>query len=230
MSAAPISNAACAAPIWKAACAALGLLLVSGAALAQTAPGKPQAVPAAKKAARVKTTHLLHLTAVRVERTGWTEQGAMGVVRGAGRILAQCGVLLERVELVSLAVPPVYMDLATPVSGDLANNYRVARPAVYFVRNTRRSPSFEAEAFGRGNTKTRPELTDTVWITHTARDPGIALAHELAHVLMDSGEHSEEPGNLMRDETSASNTRLTAAQCARLRDTATANGLLKKAK
>lgn len=219
-----------AAPVSRAACSVLALLLVSGAALAQIPPGKPQAAPAAKRAARVKTTHLLHLTAVRLERAGWTEQGAMVVVRGAGRILAQCGVLLERVELVSLAVPPVYMDLATPVSGDLANNFRVTKPAVYFVRNTRRNPSFEAEAFGRGNTKTRPELTDTVWITFTARDPGIALAHELAHVLMDSGEHSEEPGNLMRDETSARNTTLTPAQCARLRDTATANGLLKKAK
>jgi hypothetical protein len=43
---------------------------------------------------------------------------------------------------------------------------------------------------------------------------------------MDSGEHSEESGNLMREETTPQNTRLTQAQCARLRETATANGLL----
>jgi len=95
------------------------------------------------------------------------------------------------------------------------------------VRDTRSRPAFDAEAIGRGNSRTRPELADTVWITATTRDPGVALAHELAHVLMDSGEHSEEPGNLMRDETSAKNTALTAAQCVRLRDTASANGLLK---
>jgi hypothetical protein len=44
---------------------------------------------------------------------------------------------------------------------------------------------------------------------------------------MDSGEHSEEPGNLMRDETSAGSTVLSAAQCTRLRDTGRANGLLR---
>jgi hypothetical protein len=46
-------------------------------------------------------------------------------------------------------------------------------------------------------------------------------------VLMDSGEHSEEAGNLMRDATSARNTSLSAQQCARLRETGTASGLLK---
>jgi hypothetical protein len=43
---------------------------------------------------------------------------------------------------------------------------------------------------------------------------------------MDSGEHVDEAGNLMRAETAPENTRLDAGQCARLRDTATANGLL----
>ena len=59
-----------------------------------------------------------------------------------------------------------------------------------------------------------------------ARDLDVVLAHELAHVLMDSGEHSQEPGNLMREETTPGNTRLSGVQCTRLRDTATANGLL----
>src|SRR5882672_2588114 len=62
---------------------------------------------------------------------------------------------------------------------------------------------------------------------YLVRDPGVALAHELAHVLMDSGEHSEDEGNLMRDETSQKNRRLSAAQCTRLLDRGKANGLLK---
>jgi len=119
------------------------------------------------------------------------------------------------------------MDFSTPAARELARTYPVARPAVYLVRDTRSRPAFDAEAIGRGNSRTRPEIADTVWMTAAARDPGIALAHELAHVLMDSGEHSEEPGNLMRDETSARNTSLSAAQCARLRETGRANGLLK---
>ena len=43
---------------------------------------------------------------------------------------------------------------------------------------------------------------------------------------MDSGVHDDEPGNLMRAETAPGNTRLTDAQCARMRETAQRNGLL----
>lgn len=212
------------------ACLAATLLLVSTAALPQAAPAQRQAPAAAKKGVPAKTTHLLHLTAVKLEHSGWTDQRVLSVLRSAGRVLARCGVKLERVELISLAVPPGYVDVGTPVSRALVRDYRVARPAVYFVPDSRNRSDFEAEAFGRGNTRSRPELADTVWITASARDPGIALAHELAHVLMDSGEHSEEPGNLMRDETTPKNTALTPAQCARMRDIATGNGLLKNAK
>ena len=60
-----------------------------------------------------------------------------------------------------------------------------------------------------------------------ARDLGIVVAHQLAHVLMDSGEQSDEPENLMREDTAPGNTWLSAPQCARIRETATANGLLR---
>ena len=221
------------AQAWRApltACIAAVVLLSAGAALAQAAPAKREAPAAAKKAAPPKATHLLHLTAVKLEDSGWKDERVLGVVRGARRVLAQCGVKLERVELVSIVVPPNFLDVTTPVAQELARDYRVARPAVYFVRGTLSSPIFEAQAYGRTNSRSRPELADTIWITATARDPDIALAHELAHVLMDSGEHSGEPGNLMRDETTQQNTSLSAAQCARLRNAAAANGLIKKAK
>ena len=175
-------------------------------------------------------THRRHLPLVRLAGAGWTRERTLAVVREAAPILAQCGVALASAELVTLSVPPRYLDFSTPAARALARAYPTPRPAIYFVRDTRSRPAFDAEAIGRGNSRTRPELADTVWITAAARDAGVALAHELAHVLMDSGEHSEEPGNLMRDETAARNTALTAAQCARLRDTATASGLLERAK
>ena len=43
---------------------------------------------------------------------------------------------------------------------------------------------------------------------------------------MDSGEHSEDAGNLMREDTAPQNTQLSEARCARLRDTGSANSLL----
>ena len=59
----------------------------------------------------------------------------------------------------------------------------------------------------------------------------VALAHaelRIVHVLSDSGEHSDEPGNLMRAETAPGNDTLTAAQCERLRSRGEANGLLRR--
>jgi len=169
----------------------------------------------------------LDLDVVMLEGSGWTRERALGVVREATAILAQCGVALDRMELRVLAVPPRLMDFSTPAARELARTYPAGRPAVYLVRDTRSRPAFDAEAIGRSNSRTRPEIADTVWMTAATRDPGIALAHELAHLLLDSGEHSEEAGNLMRDETSAGSTSLSAAQCTRLRETARANGLLK---
>src|SRR5262249_21977018 len=102
----------------------------------------------------------------------------------------------------------------------------VARPTLYLVRDTQSRPAFDAEAIGRGNSRTRPEIADTVWMTSGVRDPGVALAHELAHVLMDSGEHSDEAGNLMGDEPSQKNRKLSTAQCVRVVDRGKAKGLL----
>lgn len=168
----------------------------------------------------------LHLTLAAQEDAGWEDDRILGAVRVAGSILAQCGIALESAELVRIRAPERYRDFSTSVSRELARAVPLPRPAVWFVRDSRQRPAFDAEAIGRGNSRTRPELADSVWVTRATRDLGIAVAHELAHVLMDSGAHSDEPGNLMRAETSPANTTLTAGQCRRLRDTATANGLL----
>jgi len=172
-------------------------------------------------------THRLRLAVVILEGGGWTRQRAVVSLLEASTILAQCGVALERVEFIVLAVPESYMDFSTPVARELASAFPVSRPAVYLVRDTRARPAFDAEAIGRGNSRTRTEIADTAWITAATRDPGIVFAHELAHVLMDSGEHAQEEGNLMRDETSPGNKRLSAAQCERLLDKGKANGLLR---
>lgn len=72
-------------------------------------------------------------------------------------------------------------------------------------------------------------MTDTVWITAATRDLPIALAHELVHVLTDSGAHSDVADNLMREDTAAGNTQLTAEQCASALTIGAANGLLQQA-
>jgi hypothetical protein len=171
-------------------------------------------------------THSLTLTLAYQEGGGWAAEAIHAAVRQSAQILAQCGVALSKVELVRIDAPARFHDYDTPISRELARTLPLPKPTIYFVADTRQRPAFDAEAIGRGNSRPRPELADTVWITRAAADLGIVLSHELAHVLMDSGEHSKEPNNLMREDTTPQNTRLSDAQCARLRDTGTANGLL----
>lgn len=156
----------------------------------------------------------------------WAPEAIHSAVRQAAQLLGQCGLAITHPELVLLDAPARYREFSTPVSRELVRALPLGKPTIYFVAGTRQRPAFDAEAIGRGNSGTRPELRDTVWVVRGARDLGIVLAHELAHVLMDSGEHTTEPGNLMREDTAPQNTTLSGAQCARLRETAAANGLL----
>ena len=158
----------------------------------------------------------------------WAPDEVATAALESARLLGQCGVTLARAELHVVEAPRRFHFYSTPVSRELLRVMPVAKPAVFFVDETHNRPAFDAEAVGRSNAATRPELADTVWVAYGARDLPLALAHELVHVLSDSGDHSNEPGNLMREETSPRNTRLSEAQCERLRSRGEANGLLSR--
>jgi hypothetical protein len=203
--------------------------LVCGGAVAQLQVNvlERQSFERAELGAPEGAPHRLRLAVVMLEGAGWTRERAVSALLEASVILAQCGVALDHVDFFVLEVPPSHMDFSRPRARELSRAYPVARPTVYLVRDTRSRPPFDAEAIGRGNSDTPLEIADTVWLTAAVRHSGIAFAHELAHVLMDSGEHSGEAGNLMRDETSARNTSLSAPQCRRMQEKGGANGLLK---
>lgn len=208
------------------------LLVVPLTALCAPAWGADSIAVLERRALAIERTagasHYLDLTAAYFD-DGWTPEAIQAALREGAQILAQCRIGIAHVALVRIGAPVRYRDFYTPISRELAGALALPKPTIYFVARTRQQPAFEAEAIGRGNSGSRPELRDTVWVTRGARDLGIVLAHELAHVLMDSGEHSDQPQNLLREETAPGRTRLDAAQCARLRDTASANGLLSPA-
>jgi hypothetical protein len=146
--------------------------------------------------------------------------------REAAAILAQCDVVLTAVDVPVLDGPEQYRYFHQLLGERLVGALALPTPVVYFVRDTLQVDAYDAEAIGRSNSATRPLLRDTIWITEDIRDPGIALAHELAHVLMDSGKHVDTAGNLMRAETAPSNTRLTRRQCDDMVAHGRKNGLL----
>ncbi len=172
-----------------------------------------------------RASHRLVLGAVVLEATGWTRDEVLDGLGAMAGLLAQCGIRLDAVDLLTVDAP-AHIDLHTPTSRRLAAALDPPRPTLYFVRDTRQQPAFDAEAVGRGNSRTRPEMRDSVWVTRAAPDLPIVLAHELVHVLANSGEHVALPGNLMREASDPRHTQLTGAQCAAMLETGTGHGLL----
>jgi hypothetical protein len=168
----------------------------------------------------------LELTIVALEGAGWQPAAVRAMLRGAGKIFRQCGIALRKVSVQRLSAPERlrYFTLDTAQALIAARPY--PKPAVYLMRDTRRPEPFDAEAFAPANSAAHPQLVDTVWIMQGMRHPEVALAHELVHVLTNSGAHSDEAGNLMREETALENTRLTTEQCRRIVASGSARGLL----
>ncbi len=176
-------------------------------------------------AAPEQAAHTLELRVVDLDHR---PEGRITAALGeAARILSQCGIRTARVDLLRVEAPATHRDFDTPRSRELARALDLPKPAIFLAAGTRQVPAFDAEAIGRGNSRTRPELADTVWVARGARDLGIVIAHELAHVLMDSGSHDNTPGNLMAESTTPQNTQLNAAQCERLTATGRRHGLLR---
>jgi hypothetical protein len=174
------------------------------------------------------STHRLQIDAVVMTGSGWDDDAILEAIRAAGRILAQCGVRLERAELYVFDGPDRYRYYETRASRELVRRVRPAKPALFFVRDTLQRPAFDAEAIGRANSASRPELANTVWVAAGARDLPVAIAHELVHVLADSGAHVAMSGNLMRDETAPDATALTQEQCEAIRSSGERSGLLQR--
>jgi hypothetical protein len=172
-------------------------------------------------------THRLTPTLVVMEGAGWEMEAIREAAGMAVQILAQCGVEMSRVEVLRMDGPERFKVYRNDWSSELISKLEPRRPAVFFVRDTLQEIAFDAEAIGRSNGRRRPQLIDTVWMTAAVSDPGVALAHELYHVLANSGRHDTEAGNLMYEQTSGANTVLRASQCLRMLQVGTAFNTLK---
>jgi len=81
----------------------------------------------------------------------WTPDAIMEAARRAASILAQCEIRVTRLRLHEFDGPERYRYLSTPDSREFAQRAALAKPAVFFVDDTRQQLAFDAEAVGRGN-------------------------------------------------------------------------------
>ena len=147
----------------------------------------------------------------------------IGTVKAAiddvNAILLQCDIAVTEINFYGTKMPEYLQDLETGTAHTVLTQFRETHPnedsiLLMLARDNRMQVEFEAQAFGQANTTSRPWLQDTLWMMHGARDVPIALAHELMHILSNSGEHAPSPQNLMSADTDAQGTSLTPAQCA----------------
>ena len=185
-----------------------------------------RSVPAEQLPATKSATHDLKLSLYAFHGSRWLPADIITAVVDALPLLTRCGVAIASADLRILDAPRRFHFFSTPVSRELLREFTVQKPALLFVDDTYSTPAYDAEAIGLSNAHERPELTNTIWFAYGARDLPLAIAHELVHVLSDNGDHSDAPDNLMRPGTAATQTRLTDAQCNRLRIVAEANGLI----
>lgn len=183
-------------------------------------------LPQEQLPAPATASHELRLSIYTFKGARWQTADIVAATLDALPLLAQCGIAVAAVELKVLEAPLKFRYYSVPVARELLREITVAKPALFFVDDTYSEPAYDAEAIGLSNAKTRPELANTIWFAYGAHDLPFAIAHELVHVLSDNGDHSEAADNLMRPETSPGSTRLTDAQCIRLRGVAEPNGLL----
>ena len=169
----------------------------------------------------------LSLSMVVLDGTAWSEPLLESMAANAARILAQCGLGLSEVRLFRVTAPRRLSYFNDWHATALVSKLEIPRPAIFFVRDTLQQIAFDAEAIGHSNSRSRPSLVDTIWMTEAAGHSGVALAHELFHVLADSGSHSEDPENLMYAEALGLNTRLNEGQCMQMRRVGAAFGHLK---
>jgi len=167
----------------------------------------------------------LQLEVLRLDAS-WSAQQLAATLQQAYRILAQCDIGPGPLEVYAIAADDYLQDLATGTARSLLEAVDARRPTVVFARDTHMQEAYLGEAFGLGNTRLRPWLANSVWLMRDVDDAGIALAHELYHVLANSGAHVEGEANLMQADTRPDSTALTAQQCRAAQVSGQANGLL----
>ncbi len=129
------------------------------------------------------------------------------------KIFSQCGLDIVVKRWWQVDTPEYLQNLSTGNAMTLRRKLPMDGISIVFANDTRMATPFDAEAFGEGNTGNRPWMRNSLWITSVTADTGIALAHELFHIVTNNGNHSNEAGNLMRERTDPSNTQLSPEQC-----------------
>lgn len=177
------------------------------------APIRKQALPDFDIESPLAETGLRLPLDILVLDSRWSRQRIEQALQQAYQVLAQCAVIPGEISIHSISGDDYLRDLSTGSAHTLFEAVGSANTTVVFARDTRMQAQYLGEAFGLGNTRTRPWLANSVWLMLDVDDAGIALGHELYHVIANSGAHVEGVANLMQARTRPESLTLTTEQC-----------------
>jgi len=158
--------------------------------------------------------------------TRWRIQRVTRMLKGVFEIMAECRIDPGQISVKTLRGPNYTKHLSVGSAFTVLGPNPKMIATVVLADNTHMLEAYEAEAFGLGNTRTRPWLRNTVWLTQSVQHEELALAHELYHVVANDGQHQSTPNNLMQAQTTLNNVELNDNQCARLLEIGHQNRLL----
>ena len=162
------------------------------------------------------------------EDGAWDMATAFSGMRRTLDILGQCGIVADKLNVYVVRAPTRLTDFSDSLARELVPRLNISRPAVYFVRDSLQPRKLEYEVIANANSKSRPELRDTLWILAGARDLGEGTARTLMYMLMDRYEINKVAGSLFySDQTNLDNSRIDEDQCSLALRTGQSNGLLK---
>ncbi len=172
--------------------------------------------------------NILAVNFVRLDKR-WTRKRMEAALETLNALYRQCGISVSIKQALHVDGAGHTENLtpgnALTLHRKLSSVITFGTPTIYFANDTNMQVKFDAEAFGMANTTTRPWMQNTVWISENSKDSNNALAHELFHVITNSGHHSDLAGNLMLSTTEPNNTRLSTEQCQSARENASAQKL-----
>lgn len=178
--------------------------------------------------ASVPVTHWFEATFVVFRETRWQAEAVLKRARRSAEIYRQCGIEFRAVKLVVSDAPWCFIDVGWTSLRDRkiaeATPATASRPYVYFIRND--LDGYYAYAWRKGLAP-HAALRDTTWISrpieedldfNSSVDPSYEpLAHELGHLIGDSGHTDDTEKNLMGEQTEYLNDSLTTEQCLRFK-------------
>ncbi len=159
----------------------------------------------------------IDLTLVYLEDSAWSFKNVLSTLEGAQSVWESCGIALANIELIKIRNLVGHEGIRPEMEHDggaggefdfmrklLELHPNLKRPIVIFFDDHKKNPNKSEWGAGEARNKNYTKglvNEDTIWMTHNAfnyyQPADVVLAHEIGHVILNSGHEYTKEDNLM---------------------------------